>query len=235
MTIFLSASAIKDFLSCSYKYKYRRFAKVKSVETTAMRIGSAVHNVLEHCWDSESVGTGLYLDALVTEWNLSAVEKKRIQECLDVFYNKTSFPFSNLDKVEYNFKVPYNKDVFIVGKFDRVLEESVVIDWKTGKLPIIPSRDIQMIVYDWAFFKLYGHRASSIIDISLLDGRSVRYNRVLENEELLMKVIVPHILERIESGSYFPEGRFAFASTCKNCTFLGHCNHELDSRNNTKR
>jgi len=236
MTTLLSASAIKDFLSCSQKYKYRRFAKQQAEETTAMLIGTIVHTVVEDYWDAsleEALDRATLLRTEAELYDARSIEK--IERNVTNFFKGIKFPLSNRDKIEKFFKVPYDPDTYIIGKFDRILEDSVVIDWKTGGLPLRIYADPQFIVYDWAFEKIYGYPASNIVGVSLDKNYSHSYRRKEPEFDLLIHEVIPSILERIENDKYAHEGRFQYMNVCKNCSFLTHCNNELASRNPVKR
>lgn len=234
MPIYLSASSIKDFLSCSYKYKYRRYNKTEAKETVHMKVGTIVHSLLEKGDDTSlerliDLGKGLAKNE-----ELEDKEVRKIEHCLRNFYKSYREILSDRDQIETFFKIPYNSDITILGKLDRILEKSIVIDWKTGKLPINLSSDPQFIIYDWAFEKLYGYRASNILAVSLENDSTKYYSRVDKYFNLLMDEIVPHIHRRITSKDFQREGRFLWR-TCNNCSFLDYCNYELASRNTTER
>ncbi len=53
MTDYISASAIKDYLTCSMRYCNRRYHKSEGIATPAMLMGSVVHDALEKEWRSE--------------------------------------------------------------------------------------------------------------------------------------------------------------------------------------
>jgi RecB family exonuclease len=236
MTTLLSASAIKDFISCSQRYKYRRYAKTKAEETTAMTIGSIVHSVVEEYWDATLEEAQERAHVLRVEAKLyDAQSTDKIERNITNFFTGVKFPLSQRDKIEKFFKVPYDPDTYIIGKFDRIVEDSVVIDWKTGGLPFRMYSDPQFVVYDWAFEKIYGYPASSIIAMSLDKNYSHTYRRKEPEFSLLMYEVIPAILERIENEKYAHEGRFQYMNVCNNCPYLKHCNNELASRNPIKR
>ena len=131
--ILLSASAIKDFITCERKYWYRRYASDLAEPSEPLIRGRVVHEVIEKYWDDPESG---YFFLVVSgdnqdEFNFDLAKAKGH---LDSFYTSFSPILQRDDLIEQKFKIKYRDGVYLVGTFDRVIPKTgVVIDWKTNR------------------------------------------------------------------------------------------------------
>lgn len=235
MTLYLSASAIKDYLSCSMRYFCRRYHKSEGVTTPAMLLGSVVHKAIEVEWRDKDRALALAKD-LAEKEDLTTDLQASAQMYVRKFFSSFASILKETDTIELDFKIKYAEDVYLIGKIDRIIhEDNVVIDWKTGKRPPSPmaiTSDPQFILYNWAYRKLY-KKVPLLYHASLYKGKLSRYVRSGKNEFVLFNEIIPTMVEDITKGKYVRSGLLRWNSPCRNCTYKEYCWNELASRNDS--
>jgi RecB family exonuclease len=219
--IYLSASSIKDFISCERKYWYRRFASDRRATSIEAETGTVVHKAIEKYWNKPKQGYN-YLSRYKEPY-----DSKKAVRALDTFYDKFQSLLSKDDLVEHEFSLPYSVGVDLIGMFDRVTPMGIIYDWKTNnKLPVNLSSDPQFILYYYAYKNLHGKPPASLYFASLKFGRLVKFNYNKTKEDILLKEIIPDMLEHIDAEKFNPTGVFRF-TTCKYCFFKEHCHKSL--------
>lgn len=224
MSIYISYSSLQDYLTCKKKLDFRLNYEGRSPQTPEMIMGDIVHKAVEDYWNdydrairyiTESVRTSIgSKDALTFCIN-----------CFDNFQNNFLSILSDTDRSELSFKVPISKDVFVVGRMDRVTSSSI-IDWKTSRHPPKSVDDhIQFILYHWAYTKMYGKPPAGVYYAALVSGRLIKYNYNKVKEDLLMKEVIPEMIRDIKTKNYVPDGIFKRA--CFNCVYNSVCLKEL--------
>jgi hypothetical protein len=140
------------------------------------------------------------------------------------FYN--FFPLMSANfKAEQRFKIPLERDVFVVGKLDRIADGKV-FDWKTARKPLTNiDNNIQFILYNWAFKKLYGAEPSGVYYAALTNGSLVKYNGNPIVEDFLFGEVVPQLVEAIRSKNYIHNG--IFRKSCFRCSYSDTCLKEV--------
>ena len=235
MEFYISASAIKDYLSCSMKYCLRRYHKSESVATPAMLMGSVVHNALEQEWRDKDRALNL-AESDLQKTNIYSSHIKDTRMYVSNFFEFFAPIVKDTDTVELDFKIPFAKDVYLIGKIDRIIhEDNVVIDWKTGKRPPSPTAltsDPQFILYNWAYQRLY-KSVPLLYHASLFKGKLSRFVYDADKEFALFNEVLPAMLEDIAKGNYVRSGLLQWNSPCKYCTYKEYCWNELASRNNS--
>jgi len=227
MTINLSASLIKDYLTCHARAGYRLSHREEAVPSIEMAIGSAVHEALEkaHLPKKQAVASlkNIYR-------NFSIFEDKDILKAnsfIDSFYDM--FPedfFSESDKVEQYFKLPYGKEVFLTGRIDRI-HDGVVFDWKTSKNPPLDvNRDPQFILYYIAYNKMFKERPKSVAYVALKQKRVYYYKAIAPIVTEFEEKIIPEITANLRSGKLARTGLFGYKA-CDYCSFKELCWSQL--------
>ena len=172
----LSASRLKTWLQCKYKYGcvYHKFAP-KPVEPPKdyFAVGSSVHYALEYAGQLVIKGS---LKAF-TKGDIELITSKYIEECSRlnlgdeaIIYDGFNLLLTKLDKFEFNHKIISLEDRFsveiagvpLIGAMDKVVEFDAnslcVIDYKTSKSVLTDDEvetDIQLSLYDAAARKLF--------------------------------------------------------------------------------
>lgn len=224
--IYLSASSINDYLECSMRYYYRRFRSSEAVTPYYMTIGTIVHQALEKFWSDEKKALEFArfssFDHPLTDKHKSKIFK-HIKNYFKYFH-----PLVNKeDKVERFFTLQIDTDIFLRGKFDRLVGDKI-FDWKTSeKPPYTVDNDVQFIIYNYAYRKLYNERPSGVYYAALKTGELISFNQRIENERILFKEIIPKMVADIKAENYIHEGKLKFFSTCQNCQYKETCWDEL--------
>jgi len=117
--IFVSASAIRDYLKCSQQVYYRIFEPELKISSREMIMGEITHKVLEKAWQNKDVALNLGM-SLARKENLDPIAIQSIEHFIHTFFERFTIIINHDDKVEKFFKVKLYDDVFLVGKFDRI-------------------------------------------------------------------------------------------------------------------
>lgn len=214
-------------MACSMKYRYRRYYKDKAVETEPMRIGSASHELIENYWRAEKEANG-NLERICDKYSVK--DTSRVGLFLDNFFEYFRPLVSDNDTVEEFFKVHLRDNIYMVGKWDRVMPGDILFDWKTNKrVPFSIDKDIQFMIYYKSYLEKTGREPRALYFASLSTGRLIKYNPNKDYINILYKQIVPNMINAIENQNFAKEGLFKYFSPCKSCSFKEHCWNELAS------
>lgn len=232
----MSATGVKDHLSCAYRLELRRTQPESAIVNDHAIFGGIVHEAIEK-YDNYKTG----LDFCLTEWDrlkndirFMPGEKKppkSFRKMLKGYYDGI-LPEINPDgfekpEVEYKFKIPWRKDeVMLVGKMDRI-QEGKVYDWKTSMKPPdkYDLRDFQFSFYYIAYEMIYGHYprmfygylyGGSVWPIDITD--EMRYNTIK-----LIDRVADELLEEDEALR-------TIGYQCRSCFYRDACHNELDNR-----
>lgn len=228
MSIHLSASLINDYISCNKKVYYRIQHPELAIPDRYMVIGDIVHHALEGYWDSREKAIEFSFGELYKRIPEDKSALKFTEKCLGTFFDNFIAYVSKDDKIEQRFKIPYEKDIFIVGKMDRISNGSV-FDWKTARKPSTDiSGDIQFILYDWAYKQIYGKEPSGVYYAALTNGSIIKYKHDNVAKTVLFSEIIPQILDSIRRGDYTANG--VFRRSCYGCSYSETCLEELRNR-----
>lgn len=217
--IYLSASSISDFIQCSQKVKYR-FSKTLQIPTKGMTIGRIAHEAIEKGWKDK--GTAYEIVHRLGEANdLSHSDIGNMEFMMDVFFLNFKPSLSENDKVEYTFKLHLHDDVFIVGKMDRIANGNI-FDWKTSsRVPKRLDNDVQCIIYDYAYEKIFGEPAKSVNVCSLSKGNLVPYMKKEIYVREVFDNIIPRMIRTVKNESFERTGMFNHS--CFMCPYKQVC------------
>lgn len=232
MTFKLSATMMQDVLSCSMKGYYRTEHPDYAIQTKEMLIGSIVHKAIENGWMNENVAT---LEVNKSSVGLSDEIVSKSTLFVDNFFKYFKQYTSSEDKIEEVFNIIYSDDVVLTGKLDRVnVDLGILLDWKTGaKTPSTLKTNIQFILYNYAFRKLYGKEPNLVAYASLSSGKLVKYLEDHKTSQFVFTEVIPKVSDIIKNKRFSREGVFApgavfpkvgFESyTCHYCAFREAC------------
>ncbi len=228
MAIYVSASALRDYIVCSQKVYYRIFEAGEAVPNREMLMGTITHKILEKEWNDWEKATDLAIK-LCRENNLDRTAENSVLHFILTYYNNFRIMVTDEDRIEKRFKVKLYDDVYLVGVFDRITR-GTVIDWKTtAKPPKRIDQDVQFILYDLAYNLIYNKPAEGLYLAALSNGSLVRYSESKLHSETLMNQVVPEFVETVRKKSFKREGLFNGA--CYRCPYkqicLGGENREL--------
>jgi CRISPR/Cas system-associated exonuclease Cas4 (RecB family) len=226
MAIHISASLLEDYLSCNRKVYYRTIRSETQVQNKEMVIGEVVHSAIEKYWDDQidahmfstrELAIRLPNDADAALFADNSI--KSYFECFRQFLTPD-------DKIELKFKIPFGKDVFIVGKMDRISNGSI-FDWKTARTPPKSiSSSVQFVLYNWAYKKLYNSEPSGVYYAALASGALIRYKHQLMVEAVLLDEIIPQAIAAMKNKEYIRNG--IFRKSCYRCPYQYACLKELN-------
>lgn len=233
MPIYLSASSIADYIKCPKRVFFRIHKPFPPILSREMVLGISMHHILERGWKTREKAYEI-LGEEKEKLKLTKKEHTDFSFMIDLFFLNFRGLLGDSDLIEYMFKLQLYDDVFLVGKMDRVSQGNV-FDWKTGATAKNLQGDVQCIIYDYAFNKLFGRPPSSVCIGALKQGQLVPYskNDLYTNE--LFDAIIPKMIKTIKSENYEKLGLFSHG--CFRCQFREGCigaTNVVDSGNNTE-
>jgi CRISPR/Cas system-associated exonuclease Cas4 (RecB family) len=220
-----------------------------------LKYGELSALINEHRASSEYIHFSFSAQGLCSHWDSSTDAIKLIEEqvglrlngdkgaiefswnCWLNYYNNFRKYLTNSDEIELKFKIPWDKDVFIVGKMDRI-SNGKVFDWKTDRKPQKNiSKSIQFILYNWAYKKLYKANPSGVYYAALTTGDLVRYSVDEASDRTLFEEIIPDAIRAIKNKEFTRNG--IFRGACYRCFYSDSClkefHHVMDYTNTTKK
>lgn len=219
--IYLSASSIKDFISCSRRFAYRVYQSDLAIATQEIAIGDIVHHAIENHWNDREAGFN-FSYAESSKRDIDSIGKQQLDRCLTNYYDYHTQYLTLNDEIEYNFKYKLYDDVYLVGKMDRIIKSTnTVIDWKTGDSFVSTiNNDIQFLVYYAVYKRLFGI-TPTVLYINLNKNKTLAYRHNPKFEDELFNRVIPKILDVIHLKDFVKEGYFNNA--CKSCSFIQDC------------
>lgn len=218
--IFISASALQDYVICNYRSYFRLFEPGEAVQSKEMLMGTITHKVLEKAWKNIDVALSLGKTLCVKE-NLDLASQQAVEHFIHTFFERFKIMVRDDDSVEKRFKVKLHDDVFLVGVFDRI-SNGTIIDWKTNANP--PKRidnSIQFILYNMAYEMLYSKQCEGLYLAALKDGSLVRYKESAEHYLALTQDIIPNFVDSVRKKNFIKNGLFTGA--CYRCPYKIPC------------
>jgi len=193
-----------------------------------MLLGTAVHDVIDEYENTGELHLDKYKGSLISELSKGNVIfymgqtttrlLKTLETCLNN-YVELSKVFPRVVSSELFFTIPIAEDAELLGRFDQIREDNVIVELKSSKKE--PSEEflnsnIQALVYTWAYKQLYGtiptyyyvHLLSGTVyeikstDFDYLNGLMYRFIDACRDDQLVK-----------EYGSY----------KCDNCEYRFHC------------
>jgi len=220
MPIYLSASSINDFVRCPQKVLYRFKKTVPAEVSKDMVAGEVIHYVIEKGWNNREKAKSI-LDNEVKVRDLRKADATNLSFMLDIFFLNFAGLLGEKDLIEYNFKIPLYDDVFIVGKIDRIYRGNV-LDWKSSaKLPSRLDNDIQCIIYDWAFKRIFGNHPASLCVAGLSTGQLIPFVRNDFYVREVFEKIIPRMIKAVRHDEYERLGMFNHS--CFRCPWKTGC------------
>lgn len=227
MEIYLSASSIKSYMTCSAQYYFRRYHSDEGVQTQPMAIGSATHEIVENYWRKEEEAFDR-VEEICAKHSVKSTTK--VYGFIENFFKHFEPMLSENDKIEERFKIPMEEGVYMVGKWDRVVPGGILFDWKTSKrTPNSIANDIQFMIYHKAYKDKTGKEPLAVYFASLTSGRLIKYEPNESYVDILYNEIIPNMLMSIREGRFSKEGLLKYFSPCTHCTFKDYCWNELAS------
>lgn len=219
MPIYLSASSINDFIKCPQKVLYRIKKTVPQVMSKEMIVGVIAHSAIEKGWKDKQIALSI-VETEAKKNKLLRGDKTNLSFMMDIFFLNFQHKLGEKDLIEYNFKIPLHDDVFIVGKMDRISSGNIY-DWKSGRVPGRLGNDVQCIIYEWAFRKIFGDRPKSVHVASLSTGELIPYYRDELCYSTLFEKVIPRMITVVRHDEYERTGMFNHS--CFRCPYKAGC------------
>ena len=216
MSVYVSATAIKDYLSCSKKLYWRTNFPETAVVNEYMQVGTVVHNAVEKYWNSGQKALEYIRD------NLKNVEHGHATKCVGNFLDYFAPLLSEEDEIEVKFKMFLGDDTYLIGKIDRI-SNGVVYDWKTArKPPKSIDKDIQFMIYYLAYKSMYEKAPNAVMYGALTNGSLIHYTPDEHLLGVLQNEIIPEVVNALRTNAFYKHGVFE-SSTCRGCIYRDVC------------
>ncbi len=233
LTIVWSASRLKTFLECKYKYYYKYILGINEKEQDEMSEGQFLHKVLEHLFDKKSSYSSkeemqksldILIDTLHPLQNAKAQYQKLLwKKKLNGFVN------SQIEHFNAKWEVAQREKEFqcnigglrFKGRIDRIdhnCTETLVLDYKSGRVEKEPKTlnrdkiiDFQMPIYKELLTGKYQNISLAYLKI-LENGTIQTVEHMEERKELLEE----H-LETLRNSTSFTVQKCDESKKCRFC------------------
>lgn len=237
----LSASSIKTYDACQYKFKLAYLDKIPSPVKGNIHtaFGRSVHGSIEEFYKQnlDKLETLEPLFDPIFEKELKAINlilsvddlekfRTRGRKCLKNFY--TSFLSEGYFKaphgIELKFKIPY-KSITIIGYIDFLSKDGdgIIVDYKTGKRPPTIKdlkKDVQLTIYSLAAIQNLGMTKPRLCLFYLDMNKKLFTEREQENYDYLLDKI-NKIIAHSDSDRFFEPN----VNHCKWCEYNNMCQY----------
>jgi hypothetical protein len=200
-------------------------------------LGNALHYAIEKAYDGPwkiEVASRLFLkefrrqiedDEVFVTWPRMKKHEAEGIEMLELFAYAISQGKVPLEsrKNEQEFRIPFEEEIVIVGKIDRIDEENgeyIVTDYKSGKKKPdawFLRHDLQFTCYAWACQVLYGKLPKKLVWHNLRTGDLLETERTQRDVDEL-QVMMHNALEMNRKGIRY---RVYHQQVCGWCEFQG--------------
>jgi len=216
MSVYVSATAIKDYLSCSKKLYWRTNFPEVGVVNDYMKVGTVVHHAIELHWN-DSMKCLHYLIS-----NLKNIDHSHATKCIGNFTDYFAPLLTEEDEVEVKFKMFLGDDTYLIGKIDRI-SNGVVYDWKTArKPPRNIDKDIQFMIYYLAYKSMHEKAPNAVMYGALTSGTLINYTPDEHLLGVLQNEIIPEVVNSLKNNAFYKHGVFE-SSTCYGCIYKEAC------------
>lgn len=218
MGIHVSASSLKDYKECNYRYCFRRMKGMDWPSNTALVKGSVIHEAIDlyergdlPMEDAEEWAMQEFLQKIsnnnveFTKWDDITKLIKSVKALVATYFK---YKKGVLIESELPFRIPMyttqGVSFNLVGKIDQIVEMDAgicVVDLKTGReMPtdFEIEGDYQFTVYSMAYEALYGTPPAGLYNFQLNHGKYVEYKRTQKHLDEL-NVVLDNMVNHIES------------------------------------
>jgi len=219
----LSKSSVQSYLSCPMEYKlYKEYGDsskklLGGKVNVDSRIGLDIHRLIERYKDDPSYLSNIETTlTFLRDDGISEDKIKKFLLCAKNFLNYKKY-IGESDLVEYPFEVEINGITF-VGRFDRI-HDNTVIDWKTSKIPNNIDNDIQCIIYERAYKKIF-KKQPKVVLVSLLQDKEIEFQHTKLSEVFFDDVVIS-VVNGIRANNFPRNG--IFNGACFLCAYQAEC------------
>ena len=222
MSIHISASLLVDYIQCNKRTFFRINAPESSVSSKESKIGVAIHRVIEEHPDNKSLGTAMLSNLLGSIEGIEDADTRFGLLCIENYYTRFSPLLDSGSALsEKFFKIKLEPDVFLVGRIDRI-SNGIIYDWKSKRVP--PKKlvdDIQFLIYEYAYRKIYGKKALYSVFGALATGEHIVHRSTELGKSTLFEELIPAVIANIKRGTLPKTG--LFSGSCFRCQYKGTC------------
>jgi len=233
MNLYLSASAIQDYVTCPRRFYYRLYHSKEAEKSFAMEFGNLGHFLAEKYFEWEGLDDHDRLvfcnEFIKNNELLSRLSRQTVNDKI-LLYTKTLGNYTELldkdDLVEKFFKIKYKDDLYFTGKLDRINPKTrMVIDWKTSKRlpPMLFDNNLQFIFYRRMYKELYGCYPSSMYLVSLIKPAMRTFKPNDYYESVVFNQLIPSIYNDWKKNSFPKLGYFKDKWICEYCSYKNFC------------
>ncbi len=235
-----SYTQLETYVRCPLQYKYHYVLKIPTPPTAAIAFGDSIHKALQNFYlefmGDKSVGLKRLLKIYQKTWlpvgYVSASHelrmKKEGEKILEGYFKKYHNERLDIVAIEKPFKIKVAKDIYVVGKIDRVdglVKKNIeIIDYKTGKKPDEKElkKSLQLSIYAMAATDrgLYDKKLSEVVLSFYYLQEPIKTSFQKTSEELIdTKEKIMDIVGKIRTNDFTPTpGRW-----CDFCPFKMIC------------
>lgn len=238
----LSATALKDYVVCQSKWRYRKMRLKHPVITGPLIKGGAVHEVIEqyelgkleienmhYAYQNILMERLAQTNVELSRWDTTAKLLKSGQSMLD---NYIEFSRTEIDEIEHKFEFilcsPWDDiDYNFVGKIDQIgmLDgDHAVIDIKTSRL--LPTGyeilgDYQFTLYALAYQLEYGE-LPMVYNFHLNSGEYIHYPRD-DHDIKLIKELMNKVIWDLSNIKQWEDHHKSKGWHCNRCQYRDVC------------
>lgn len=219
---------LKAFNVCPMMVYHRR-NKTPTTKSASMLVGSLIHDMIDNFESNGSIDSNEYSARMIrelssggdikfTRWQTIPALTRLVNTCYDNYMSiRNSFP--PLISSETMFKFEYATDVLVVGKWDQLRDNNIIVELKTSHREpssAFLAADVQATFYIWAYKEIF-HVAPTYYYIHLPTGGIYEVYR--NNFDDLCDNLHDYILacER----EYYPKYKDGYK--CNNCFYKNAC------------
>ncbi len=241
----LSANSIKAYDTCPLKFKFQKILRVPQPSSTALDLGSVVHEVAEEMAKAKQKGEKLtekkVLDKLKEKWIFRSYQNQadedkameRAEKMVKAYLEWENKSKNEIIDTEISFNVKIG-DVTFTGRIDR-LERNPdgkyeVVDFKTGKSAISKNKariDPQLNIYAKAVEKLTGELPVKASLFYVEQNRMVEYDVTPDTVKAAIEPI-KEMTKGILAENFEPTPS---AGACMFCSYQSICDAKILEEN----
>lgn len=234
----ISYSSFKLYSECPLKWKIINIDKIEEPGSIFLWRGKVLHACIEKLNAEFLMGSAKPLNTILSIFKKNFMKNhafpiiKQKNMCIEgqdiltqiYFLAEECSLFKNTYTIEKYFKVPlpFDKDIFLSGKVDRIdcINKKIkIVDYKDGKKHPFEHYSDQLKIYQWAVGKLYGREIEST-EIHLLKTSEIISHKKFNSHEI-NKILddLSIVVTQINNENFEPQKN----DYCNFCAFKEDC------------
>lgn len=239
----LSATRIKNYLTCPRQFRYAYVQEMPLTLTGALAFGWVIHQTL-NLLHLKSLQNSVGLDLEYAYQTFDCLWRQTLKRDRPLFKDGglsveqywdladdilRGYVEAHRDQppplaLEFPFELPWREHA-LLGAIDRIDEGQnglIVVDFKSGQRKPSPQdlqHDLQLTLYAWVAETLWGQRVERVVYYHLRDQTPLLTTRSYSDYRRLCDDILPQVVHGIQSGRFEPHYGF----WCRWCDFRELC------------